>query len=165
MTIWKGFEGWAFEHFDRDIEPATLPGFEDLVQLWQDKRGDRVVPSWSDFDFYDFKGWHGRLGVYDISYDPFDYICRLSGTVIEGVFGQNMTGVTGSELAKMEVEDSASMEFYEITYRQMLIVRYSGPLKFKGREHIQVTFVGFPLSDDGLRATQTLEALIVHEAA
>ncbi len=64
MTIWKEIEGWTFEYFDRDIAPAALPGFEDLVRLWQDRRGDRVVPSWSDFDFYDFKGWHGRLSVY-----------------------------------------------------------------------------------------------------
>ncbi len=71
-----------------------------------------------------------------------------------------MTGVTGSELAKMGVEDSASMEFLEMTSRQMLIVRHSGPLKFKGREHIQVTFVGFPLSDDGLKTTHNLEAML-----
>jgi hypothetical protein len=160
MAIWKEFEGWTYEYFDRDIEPAVLPGFEDLVRLWQDRRGDRIVPSWSDFDFYDFKGWHGRLGVYDISYDPFDFTCRLSGTVVEGVFGRTMTGVTGSELAKMEVEDSASMEFYEMTSRQMLIARQSGPVNYKGREHIQATFVDFPLSDDGLRATHTVEALL-----
>ena len=159
MAIWKGFEGWTFEYFDRDIEPATLPGFEDLVQLWQDKRGDRVVPSWSDFDFYDFKGWHGRLGVYDISYDPFDYICRLSGTVVDGVFDRIMTGVTGSDLAEMEVNSSAYMEFNEMTCRQMLISRISGPLNLKGREHVEATFVEFPLSDDGLKATHTLEAL------
>ncbi len=165
MAIWKEFEGWTYEYFDRDIEPAALPGFEDLVRLWQDKRGDRAVPTWSDFDFYDFKGWHGRLGVYDISYDPFDYICRLSGTVVDGVFDRTMTGVTGSDLAKIEVEDFASMEFNEMTCRQMLISRQMGSLNFKGREHLQVTFVEFPLSDDGLRATQTLEALIVHKAA
>ncbi len=160
MAIWKEFEGWTFEYFDRDIEPAALPGFEDLVRLWQDKRSDRVVPSWSDFDFYDFKGWHGRLGVYDISYDPFDYICQLSGTVVDGVFDRKMTGVTGSDLAKMEVEDIAHMEFNEMTCRQMLISRISGPLNYKGREHVEATFVEFPLSDDGLKATHTLEALL-----
>lgn len=165
MTIWKEFEGWIYEYFDRDIEPAALPGYEDLVRLWQSKRGDRVVPSRSDFDFYDFKGWHGRLSVYDISYDPFDYTCRLSGTEVDVAYDQTLTGVTGSDLAEMRVEHPATMEFYEMTCRQMLISRQLGPLNFKGREHIQVTFVEFPLSDDGLRATQTLEAMTVHEAA
>ncbi len=160
MAIWKEFEGWTYEYFDRDIEPAVLPGFEDLVRLWQDRRGDRIVPSWSDFDFYDFKGWHGRLGVYDITYDPFDFTCRLSGTVVDGVFDRKMTGVTGSDLAKMEVEYSAYMEFNEMTCCQMLISRISGPLNYKGREHVEATFVEFPLSDDGLKATHTLEALL-----
>lgn len=165
MTIWKEFEGWIYEYFDRDIEPAALPGYEDLVRLWQSKRGDRVVPSRSDFDFYDFKGWHGRLSVYDISYDPFDYTWRLSGTEVDVAYDQTLTGVTGSDLAEMRVEHPATMEFYEMTCRQMLISRQLGSLNFKGREHIQVTFVEFPLSDDGLRATQTLEAMTVHEAA
>ena len=165
MTIWKKFEGWSYEYFDRDIEPAALPGFEDLVRLWHDKRGDRVVPSWSDFDFYDFKGWHSRLSVYDISYDPFEYTTRLSGTVVDEMYDQTMTGVTGTELEELRAEPSASMEFYEMTCRQMLISRQLGSLNFKGREHVHVTFVEFPLSDDGLRATQTLEALIIHKAA
>ena len=165
MTIWETPDAWTYEYFDRGVEPATLPGFEDLVRLWQDRRGDRAVPSWSDFDFYDFKGWHGRIAVYDIAYDPFDFTCRLSGTVFDRVFGRTMTGVTGSELAEMRVELPTTMEFYEMTCRQMLISRQSGPLNFKGREHIQATFVELPLSDDGQRSTQTLEALISGDPA
>jgi hypothetical protein len=160
MAIWKEFEGWTYEYFDRDIEPAALPGFEDLVRLWQDRRGDRVVPSWSDFDFYDFRGWHGRLGVHEISYDPFDYIFRLSGTEVDGIYSQSMTGAKGSELAETRVEHPLSMEFYEMTCRQMLIARTSGPVNLKGREHIGIIFVDFPLSHDGRRATHTFEALL-----
>lgn len=158
--IWLEFEDWTYEYFDRDIEPAGLHGFEDLVRLWQDRRRDRVAPSWSDFDFYDFKGWHGRLGVQEISYDPFDYNYRLSGTVVDGVFGRTLTGVKGSELAKMRLEYPVTMEFYEMACRQLLIARTSGPLNLKGREHIHATFVDFPLSDDGLRATHTFEAML-----
>jgi hypothetical protein len=33
MAIWREFEGWTYEFFDRDIEPEALPGFEDLVSL------------------------------------------------------------------------------------------------------------------------------------
>ena len=164
MAVWKEFEGWTYEYFDRDIEPATLPGFEDLVRLWQVKRGDRAVPSWPDFDFYDFKGWHGRISVYDISYDPFEYTCRLSGTMVDGVFDRTMTGVTGSELAEMSLEHPAAMEFYEMTCRRMLISRTSGPFDFEDRDQIQASFVEFPLSDDGQRATQTLEALVSRDS-
>jgi hypothetical protein len=160
MTVWRELDGWTYEYFDRDIEPAALPGFEDLVRLWRDKRGDRAVPAWSDFDFYDFKGWHGRISVYDIAYDPFDYTSRLSGTAVDGVYNLTMTGVTGSELTELKADDPATMEFYEMTCGRMLISRASGPLDVEGHEHIQATFVEFPLSDDGIRATHTLEALI-----
>ena len=160
MTIWKEFDGWTYEYFDRDIDPAALPGFEDLVRLWRDKRGDRPAPAWSDFDFYDFKGWHGRISVYDIFYDPFDYLSRLSGTVVDGVYDQNLTGTKGSEQTEMKADDPATMEFYEMTCSGMLISRASGPLETKARRQVQATFVEFPLSDDGKRATHALEALI-----
>ena len=87
-------------------------------------------------------------------------IFRLSGTAFDGAYEQTMTGAKGSELAEMQVENLANMEFYEMTCRQMLISRVSGPLTFKGREHVQVIFVEFPLSDDGTRATHSLEVLL-----
>ncbi len=65
----------------------------------------------------------------------------------------------GSALAEMRVEDPLGIEFYEMICRQMLFARTSGPVNLKGREHIQATFVDFPLSDDGLRATHTFEDL------
>ncbi len=160
MTIWKEFDGWTYEYFDRDIDPAALPGFENLVRLWRDKRGDPPAPAWSDFDFYDFKGWHGRISVYDISYDPFDYVSRLSGILVDGVYDQSMTGTKGSEVTDKMGDHPATMEFYEMTCGGMLISRASGPLETKGHGHVQATFVEFPLSDDGIRATHALEAMI-----
>jgi hypothetical protein len=160
MAIWREFEGWTFEYFDRDIEPGALPGFEDFFRLWQDRRGGRVVPSWADFDFFDFKGWHSQIGVYQISYDPFDYVCRLSGTKVDEVYERTMTGTKGSELADTRLEYSATMEFYEMTCSEMLIARTAGGINEVGREHVQATFVEFPLSDDGRRATHTLEAIV-----
>lgn len=56
MPIWRTFPNWTYEYFDGVLEPESLPGFEDLVLLWNEKRDGRAVPSWSDFDFTDFKG-------------------------------------------------------------------------------------------------------------
>ena len=81
MPIWREFPGWTYEYFDSDVKPESLPGFEGLLSLWKEKRGDRAVPAWSDFDFADFKRWHSRIAVYEIYYDPFDYSCRLSVSV------------------------------------------------------------------------------------
>lgn len=159
MAVWKELEGWTFEYFEPDIEPSALPGFEGLVRLMQDRRGGRVVPSWSELDFYDFKGWHGRLCLFEIFYHPFDYTCRLSGTEIDALFGRNMTGATASELAEIRIENPLTMEFYEMTCSRMLIARTSGSLNIERRDHLHTTFVEFPLSDDGLKTTHTLEAI------
>ena len=68
--IWKDTGKWTFTHYDPDIDPALLPHFSKLIEIWQSKRQGRRVPAWQDFDFYDFKGWHGYISVYEVTYDP-----------------------------------------------------------------------------------------------
>jgi len=96
VAIWKEHDSWKYEIFERDVEPKMLPGFEDLVRLWQKKRGDRPVPAWSDFDFHDFVGWHGRITASEVLYDPFDYRYRLFGEQIAEQFNADYTGKLGS---------------------------------------------------------------------
>ena len=40
VANWKKFEGWTYEYFDRDIEPAALPDFEDLVAPHLEQLGE-----------------------------------------------------------------------------------------------------------------------------
>ena len=75
----------------------------------------------------------------DISSATFDYTNRLSGTAVDGVFDRSMTGASASDLEEMRIEHPDSMEFYELICRELLIAQTSGPLNFKGREHIHVT--------------------------
>ena len=165
MPIWREFTGWTYEYFDRDIEPEALAGFEDLVRLWREKRRERPVPAWSDFDFSDFKGWHSRLALYEIAYDPFDYTCKLSGTEFDGLYNQNMTGMTGSDLAQVRIENPETMTFFEMACRGMLVTRTTGGLNLRGRDHVQITFVEFPLSSGGDQATHTFEVFLCPEAS
>lgn len=158
MSIWRKLPNWTYEYLERDVEPEALPGFEDLVRLWKEKRGGRPVPAWSDYDFSDLKGWHSKIAMYEISYDPFDYTCKLSGTEFDWLYDRNMTGIMGSDLSSLRVENPETMEFYEMACRQMYITRTTGGLNLKGREHVQITFVEFPLSGGGDKATHTLEA-------
>lgn len=151
---------WKYEHFDRNIEPEILPGFEDLVRLWRKKRGDRPVPAWCDFDYRDFVGWHGRIVVSEISYDPFDYRFRLFGEEVAKRLKVDYTGKTGSELVDCGHETAEDMAFYEMASRKMLITRVSGELYWLGRPHISATFAEFPLSDTGELTTHFLAAMI-----
>lgn len=163
MTLWREIDEWVYEHFDPDVDPDELVGFTSLARKWGEKKNGRTVPAWADFDYSDFVGWHGRLVVYEISYDPFSYVVRLSGVAADGLYGRTMTGATMEQIATQRLENDITNSFYEMTCRDMRIARTVGPLNAKGREFVRVTFMEFPLSDDGVRVTHTLEAFLVDQ--
>lgn len=160
MAVWKEYNFWKYEIFERDIQPEILPGFEDLVRLWRKKRGDRPAPAWSDFDFHDFAGWHGRIVVADIFYDPFDFRYRLFGEKVAVRYNVDFTGKLFSELVDSGQEPAEDMEFYEMACRKMLIARVSGELHWLRRPQVSTTFVEFPMSDTGEITTHLVSAMI-----
>ena len=160
MPIWKKQDNWLYEFFERDIAPEKLPGFEDLVRLWQSRCDGRPAPALTDFDFYDFKGWHGRIVISDLSYDPFDYRFRLFGVKVADKLGADYTGRLYSQVVSEGLNPIDDFAFYEMTGRKMLISRVSGDLGWTGREYATATFVEFPLSDNGQMATHFMAAMI-----
>lgn len=160
MTVWRKVNSWLYETFERDVDPEALPGCEDLVRLWQEKRGDRPVPAWADFDFHDFKGWHGRISLADVMYDPFDIHYRLVGLQIAERLRKDYTGKLYTEMVAEGMVPFDDFEFYEMTSRKMLIARLSGDLRWAGQRHVSVTFIDFPLSNDGEKATHILTAML-----
>lgn len=160
VTIWKKINGWTYEWFERDVTPETMPGFEDMVRLWHGKRGGRPMPTWSDFDFADFAGWHGRIVLSEVHYEPFDLHYRLYGVEVVKRMQTDNTGKRYSELVAQGLEPAVDLEFYEMASREMLITRVSGDLRWLKRKHMTATFIEFPLSDTGDRPTHLLAAMI-----
>jgi hypothetical protein len=160
MTLWKQQNGWRYECFEPDTDPSTFPHFEDLVRLWQSKRQGRRVPSKKDFDFYDFKGWHGWLVLYDVKWDPFDYVVRLSGTQVDELYGFGATGFDRQKMNEVYEETTVRDEFDEMNCRNLTISRISGPLNIKGKGFQRVVYLELPLSEDGNRASATIEAVV-----
>ncbi len=160
MAVWKESKDWKYEIFERDVDPEMLPGFEDLVRLWQARRGDRPVPAWSDFEFHDFAGWHGRIAVLEVIHDPFDMRYRLFGEKVAERYKADFTGRLYSELVESGQEPVEDMAFYEMATAKMLIARVSGELNWLHRPHASSTFVEFPLSDTGETTTHLLAAMI-----
>jgi hypothetical protein len=160
VAVWRKVHNWLYETFELDVEPEALPGFEDLVRLWRDKRGDRPVPAWGDFEFRDFKGWHGHITLAETIYDPFDFRYRLVGLEVAARIGKDYTGQLYTEMVKNGMDPFDDFEFYEMTSRKMLISRLSGDLRWVGQKHVSVTFVDFPLADSGDKATHVLSAML-----
>ena len=160
MAFWKSFDGWNYEYFSSDISPATLEGFEDILTLWHKKRGTRRFPAWADFDFYDFKGWHGKINMATIQYDPFSYVYQLFGTESTEKLGGEWTGKSSDEINSNIDFPDEDMEFYEMACRSGYITRMSGSLPYVGASTRPAVFVEFPLSDNGETVTHTLEVTL-----
>ena len=78
-----------------DVCSASFAG---LFRLWDDKRGDRVLPARSDFDPSELKPWLGRLGLLDVlPGPPMDFRFRLCGTRTVEEYGVDLTGKRFSE--------------------------------------------------------------------
>lgn len=157
MAVWKRVPNWTYEVFDRGTPAARLGMFEPLVRLWQAKRGDRDMPSWADFDFYDFKGWHGAIAVQEVIAEPFDMRCRLWGSKLTEIFGSDNTGKLYSEIGAGYTEN-------DIAYLRKLCDSRSigmshGQLDWLQKGHKSAAFIDLPLSNDGSKVDHLLTAL------
>ncbi|MEQ9331051.1 hypothetical protein [Thalassobaculum sp.] len=86
-------EGRRFLNLPRDTPSARFGPLAGFVEIWRGKwRGDRL-PAWSDFDFYDFVGWHGLIYVDQIlARRPLEMRCRLWGSRLADLLGHDETG-------------------------------------------------------------------------
>ena len=147
MAVWRRVNNWTYEVFDRNAAPEQFGVFESLVALWRVKRGAREMPSWADFDFYDFKGWHGVIAVQEVVTEPFDLRCRLWGSELTEVFGADNTGKLHSEFGPGYTETDAA--FLGELCRSGSIGMSHGKLDWLQKGHKSAAFIDLPLSDDG----------------
>ena len=108
MTLWENIQDFSYHYFDPFEEGPELKPFETLISVWRSKCQAGRIPAWSDFDFTDFVGWHGKIAIYDISYDPFDYKIRLSGEQYNQILARNVKGMTREALTAIAVVGNKS---------------------------------------------------------
>ncbi len=159
MAIWKTHKSWVYEYFEADENPATFTGFEDLVTMWNLKRGERAAPSWSEFDFYDFVGWHGSLILTEYLYDPFDFKYHIFGTKIANRMGMDPTGKLASTIAGSKYDPTLDFDFFEMAGRGLYITKVSRDVEWASLPTSLVTYIELPMSDDGKFANRYITAL------
>ncbi len=160
MALWKQYDRWTYQYFDADVEAGALPAFSTLIDVWHTQKKGKVLPSWADFDFYDFTEWLGLISVFEISTDPFDWRVRLSGTIVDELYGRNITGCTMDDLYEAALVTGEAKTFYLFNIENKYIGHTKGPLNMKGRDYASVEFLELPCSDDGKTVTHTIEAAL-----
>ncbi len=156
MAVWRHVNNWTYEVFDHNTTPEQFGVFESFVALWRAKRGDREMPSWTDFDFYDFKGWHGVIAVWEVVTEPFDLRYRLWGSKLTEVFGFDYTGKYYSEMGPCYTEND--VDYFAELCRSGSIGMSHGKLDWLQRDHMSAGFIDLPLSDDGSAVNHLLTA-------
>src|SRR5258708_12247225 len=135
---------------DREIldRPHDLDLLE-LYQLWQAKRGMRLMPSRSDFNPSEFCKLLPTIQLYDVGPIEGSYKVRLVGGALVELTGRNNTGKPPG----YALPAGAAQSIVEILN---LVVRRRAPLFGRGRVH-WITGKSYrryegcvlPLSDDG----------------
>ncbi|MBT3557128.1 MAG: hypothetical protein HOC63_14065 [Rhodospirillales bacterium] len=158
MTFWKEAQGWTYHVYEVDTPVKEFGVFEPLVELWQSKFQDLLLPAWKDFSFEDFDGWYGRLRVGDFMPGRTDdFVYRLWGGKSVDLYGVDLTGKRMSELDFGFDEDDKNLLTMLATEKKITLA--SGPVFWQEREHLRVQIIKMPLSDDGLVVDKFLGAL------
>lgn len=161
MVFWKKSDGWTFEYFDLNTNSDEFDNFAPMVDLWNSKREGALLPAWSLFDFYDFKGWHGKICKSTVMYNPYDFRIDLYGSVFRDLFGKEYTGSTSNELLASGDEDHYNMGFYQMVSEKALISRVTGTIPSDKSRPTKVKILELPLSNDGIDVSHTIE--FIHE--
>lgn len=163
MAVWRQLPNWTYELFDLDAAPEQFGAFEPLVRLWQAKHSKPILPAWSEFDFYDFRGWHGRIAVQEIVAEPFDLRCRLWGSELSEILGSDNTGKRFSDFGSGYTEND--LAYLKELCRSRSIGRSQGRLDWLQKDYKSVAFIDLPLADDGSTPSHLLTALSETEIA
>ena len=143
---------WQFGSCSLETSPDKFGPFGELVSTWQQRRGDRALPSRGDFDLNDFRDWIGRIFIAKIERDPFDLRFVLWGTQLTDWWRVDYTNRTlGEKAIDPELWDMVELKYFGAMDRDPFIGIASGLLTQHRRSHVKVIGLDLPMSDgDGL---------------
>lgn len=75
-----------------DAEIIPIPMLRDLFSYWQDKKGDREMPTRADISPTDIINQLSKIVLMDVESEPVRFKFRLVGTDIVKTMGRDVTG-------------------------------------------------------------------------
>lgn len=86
-----------------------------LYRLWQARRGERALPSRSDFSFEDLGAWMGNLGILEVEPAPLRFRFRLYGTRLVEFDDCDFTGRYLDDVLTVEWRDRVIAHYRRCT--------------------------------------------------
>lgn len=124
------------------------PGLAELLEHWKTLRGERQMPRRSDFNPAQVPRLLSALCLVEVIDGGNDYYYRVAGSRLEEMCGQKLQSRRFSEIPHAEARESM-----QATCKAC--VQSAGPVVIKnqlrepGRDHMSITAIILPLSDDG----------------
>jgi hypothetical protein len=131
------------------IDNPTLDFF---IRYWNEKRGNRAMPSRASFEMREIKDYVGWICLLDALPDFRDFRYRLVGSRVADYFLGDGTGKTIRELFPGDDKPlgKAMLWVYQKTCREKLPLRISAPAgRWRGRHFPDTDSLYLPLSKDG----------------
>ncbi len=134
---------------DPSLESLDAEILRELFQFWRRLRGDRTLPSRTDFRPETLpKNLIASLALADvIPGDVMDFQWRVIGTEITSAMGRDITGRYFSDVYGSGRRDLVTPTFQHIA-EQKLPLRWHGNAKFADKSWVEFEALGLPLSDD-----------------
>ena len=147
----------------QQVNPAHFdhPTCVFLRAYWEQKRGNRAMPSRADISPAHLKEHLGWIMILDVL-PEWEFRYRVIGTLVTEYFGSENTGKTASEAFAShgkEVAGAVNYVFYKCA-RNKVVMRTAGSANWllEGMEEFEAIYL--PLSDDGETVTHILHAFV-----
>ncbi len=133
-----------------------IEGYASILRLWDLKRGDRLMPSRSDFNFEDFQGWYGSTAISVVEDDDLRF--TLYGDKYVELLGVDLT----NRLLCASMDEgliARTKKYFAALINGPRIGHLSGVAPTAGRDYMAFNVLDMPLSDNGQDVTQFIHSL------
>ena len=136
-----------YGHFDP--HDRAYPELADIHDYWQQKRGDRIAPSWSDIDLMDFPAKAiSRVCVVNVDPDTTDFTYRFWGTAITGMHHYDLTGKSVLNLKPAEYAETIYQQ-YKTVYDSKELRAFLTEIPLASGLFAYYAVIRLPLSSNG----------------
>ena len=153
-------EAWAFGLLPATTSVEDFGHFAPLVALWG-RCGYAVAEGCARFlDPITLADWLGFVSIDEVTYDPFDMHCKLFGTTLVDLYGEDQTGKSLSSYLGDPLERpyyGPYLEFHQNAADEFAVVRTLGSLIHKGRA-VGVEWIGLPCAVSENKVSHFLSA-------